>query len=216
MWQQYCHSLSLFRPAPGNRYRQSAAAENVPRAEDGRARIRIERCGATPDRICGYIVWMKETADAKGQPFRDRLNPDASKRGRLLLGHQMLLGLKLNTDGRHAGEVYNAEDGKTYRVSIWREGPGMLAVKGCLMGLFCATQGWVQVTDLLPGQLVGAPARRAGRCRVPNGQRPSRRPGPRRRRRESRRRQNEQRRAPPRRLEAAMDRERNLTVDGAG
>ncbi len=130
--------------------------------EDGRARIRIERCGATPDRICGYVVWMKEAADAKGQPFRDRLNPDASKRGRLLLGHQMLLGLKLNTDGRHAGEVYNAEDGKTYGVSIWRDGPRMLAVKGCLMGLFCATQGWVQVTDLLPGQLVGATGQGGG------------------------------------------------------
>lgn len=124
--------------------------------EDGRARVRIERCGAMPDRICGYVVWMNETADAKGQPFRDRLHPDPAKRSRLLLGHQILLGLKLNADGRYAGEVYNAEDGKTYGVSIWREGPKLLAVKGCLLGLFCATQGWAQVTDLVPGQLVAA------------------------------------------------------------
>ncbi|UFZ06522.1 DUF2147 domain-containing protein [Bradyrhizobium ontarionense] len=124
--------------------------------EDGRARVRIERCGAMPDRLCGYIVWAKEAADARGQPFRDRLNPDPAKRSRLLLGHQMLLGLKPNPDGRYAGEVYNAEDGKTYSVSIWREGPKMLAVKGCLLGLFCATQGWAQVTDLVPGQLVAA------------------------------------------------------------
>lgn len=55
--------------------------------EDGRARVRVERCGAMADRVCGYIVWMKETADAKGQPFRDRLNPDPasprSGRGRI-------------------------------------------------------------------------------------------------------------------------------------
>ncbi|MGJ5204756.1 DUF2147 domain-containing protein [Bradyrhizobium sp. HKCCYLR20261] len=124
--------------------------------EDGRARIRIERCGAALDRICGYVVWMNETADAKGQPFRDRLNPDPAKRGRLLLGHQMLLGLKLNADGRYTGDVYNAEDGKTYNVSIWLERPRILAVKGCLLGLFCATQGWAQVTDLVPGQLLAA------------------------------------------------------------
>lgn len=124
--------------------------------EDGRARIRIERCGAMTDRICGYVVWMKETADAKGQPFHDRLNPDPARHSRPLLGHQMLLGLKLNADGRHAGEVYNAEDGKTYSVSIWRVGPKMLAVKGCLLGLFCATQGWALTTDLVPGQLVAA------------------------------------------------------------
>jgi hypothetical protein len=34
--------------------------------EDGRARVRVERCGSAPERICGYIVWMKEAADAKG------------------------------------------------------------------------------------------------------------------------------------------------------
>ena len=48
--------------------------------EDGRARVRIERCGAALERICGYIVWMKDTADTKGQPMRDKLNPDPARR----------------------------------------------------------------------------------------------------------------------------------------
>jgi len=34
--------------------------------EDGRAGVRVERCGSAPERICGYIVWMKDAADAKG------------------------------------------------------------------------------------------------------------------------------------------------------
>ena len=123
--------------------------------EDGRARVRLERCGAAPERICGYIVWMKETADAKGQPFRDRLNPDPTRRSRALLGHQILLGLKPGPDGRYAGEVYNAEDGKTYGVSVWRDSAGQLAVKGCLLGLFCATQSWTPTRDAAIGQLLG-------------------------------------------------------------
>ncbi|WP_316195964.1 MULTISPECIES: DUF2147 domain-containing protein [unclassified Bradyrhizobium] len=123
--------------------------------EDGRARVRLERCGAAPERICGYVVWMKELVDSRGQPFRDRLNPDPAKRPRALLGHQILLGLKPTADGRYAGEVYNAEDGKTYGVSVWRDSPGRLAVKGCLLGLFCATQSWTQTRDAAPGQLLG-------------------------------------------------------------
>jgi hypothetical protein len=48
--------------------------------EDGRARIRVERCGVKLERICGYIVWMKEPLDAKGQPLGDEQNPDLAKR----------------------------------------------------------------------------------------------------------------------------------------
>lgn len=89
--------------------------------EDGRARIRIERCGPTRDRICGYIVWMKDPVDARGQPYRDSLNPDPDKRARALLGHQLLMGLQVTPDERFAGDIYNAEDGKFYSVWLWRK-----------------------------------------------------------------------------------------------
>jgi uncharacterized protein (DUF2147 family) len=123
--------------------------------EDGRARARIERCGAAAERICGFIVWMREPADAKGQPVRDRLNPDPARRARPLLGHQFILGLKPAGDGRFAGEIYNAEDGRTYGATIWRETADRLKVKGCLLGMFCSTQSWTRTTDALPGQLLG-------------------------------------------------------------
>lgn len=123
--------------------------------EDGRARVRIEHCGGKQERICGYIVWMKDGADAKGQPLRDRLNPDPVRRGRALLGHQFILGLKPTPEGRFAGEIYNAEDGRTYGVTIWREAAERLKVKGCLLSLFCSTQSWTRTSDALPGQLVG-------------------------------------------------------------
>ena len=123
--------------------------------EDGRARIRLERCGPARERICGYIVWMKNPVDARGEPYRDSKNPDPDKRARALLGHQLLMGLQAIPDGRFAGDIYNAEDGKFYSVSLWREQSDRLKLKGCLIGVFCQTQTWQQTVDVQPGQLVG-------------------------------------------------------------
>ncbi len=123
--------------------------------EDGRARIRLERCGTARDRICGYIVWMKEPVDSRGQPFRDSLNPDPDKRARALLGHQLILGLTVTPQGRFDGDIYNAEDGKSYSVSLWRDRSDRLKLKGCLMKFLCQTQTWTQTLDVQSGQLVG-------------------------------------------------------------
>jgi uncharacterized protein (DUF2147 family) len=122
--------------------------------EDGRARIRVERCGSKPEQICGYIVWSKDPNDANGQPLKDLNNPDVTKRSRPVLGHQLIMGLKLNAEGRFEGQIYNAENGKSYEISLWREAID-LKVKGCMMAVFCATQTWTQTTNALPGQLVG-------------------------------------------------------------
>jgi uncharacterized protein (DUF2147 family) len=123
--------------------------------EDGRARIRLERCGSARDRICGYIVWMKDAVDARGQPYRDSQNPDPDKRARALLGHQLLMGLQATSDGQFAGDIYNAENGKFYSVSLWRESSERLKLKGCLIKLLCQTQTWQRTFDVQPGQLVG-------------------------------------------------------------
>ena len=123
--------------------------------EDGRARIRIERCGPTLDEVCGYIVWMKSPLDPRGQPFRDEFNPDKVRRSRPVLGHQLLMGLKPNAEGRFEGQIYNAEDGKSYAVSLWRVSPDRLKLKGCMLAILCSTQNWVSTNDALPGQLVG-------------------------------------------------------------
>ncbi|MGM4988903.1 DUF2147 domain-containing protein [Tardiphaga sp. 841_E9_N1_2] len=122
--------------------------------EDGRARIRIERCGSKLEQICGYIVWATEPNDANGQPLKDLNNPDKTKQSRPILGHQLIMGLKLNPAGRFEGQIYNAENGKSYEISLWREAID-LKVKGCMMSIFCATQTWIQTTNAVPGQLVG-------------------------------------------------------------
>jgi len=123
--------------------------------EDGRARIRLERCGPARDRICGFIVWMKDPVDARGQPFRDSQNPDPDKRARTLLGHQLIMGLQATPEGRFAGDIYNADDGRLYAVSLWRESPDSLKLKGCLIKLLCQTQTWQRTVDVQPGQILG-------------------------------------------------------------
>lgn len=135
---------------------QPSAAGNIPAdpsgtwvVEDGRARVRLERCGSAQDRICGYIVWMKNPVDERGRPYRDASNPDLDKRSRNLLGHQLLMGLKPTPEGRFEGEIYNAEDGNRYSVVLWHDSSAQLKLKGCMLKLLCSTQTWQQSNDVL-------------------------------------------------------------------
>jgi uncharacterized protein (DUF2147 family) len=123
--------------------------------EDGRARIRMERCGAANDRLCGYVVWLRDGRNADGTPKVDAYNPDVSKRTRPALGIQLLKGLALNDEGRFAGKIYNADNGKSYDVTVWSEASGELNVRGCLMSYLCKTQDWKRTSDVAPGQLAG-------------------------------------------------------------
>jgi uncharacterized protein (DUF2147 family) len=124
--------------------------------QDRRARIRIERCGPGGAQLCGYVVWLREAVTEGGQPRADAQNPDAGKRTRPLLGHQLLLGLAPEANGRYAGQIYNSEDGKKYDVTVWTETPGQLQVRGCLIAFLCSTQSWRAANDTLPGQLAAA------------------------------------------------------------
>jgi uncharacterized protein (DUF2147 family) len=123
--------------------------------EDGRARIRVEKCGARQSNLCGYVVWMKTPLTDAGEPRLDRRNPDPNKTSRPLLGHQLMMGLRANGDENYQGLIYNNEDGKSYNVTVWVEDAGVLKVKGCLVAFLCSTQDWTRAGDVLPGQLAG-------------------------------------------------------------
>ena len=138
---------------------RAAAAEPIGTwlTEDGRARVRTEFCGPKGDRLCGYVVWGRKPLDEEtGQPRLDKHNPDPARRTRPLHGHQMILGLKPDEEGRYGGKIYNGDNGKSYDVRIWSEAPAELSVKGCLVSILCSTQTWTRVSDVLPGQLQAA------------------------------------------------------------
>ena len=123
--------------------------------QDGKARIRVEKCGPQEKNLCGYAVWLKTPLNDEGKPRVDFRNPDPKKRASASLGHQLILGLKLNEDAHYEGKIYNAEDGKFYDVTIWSDEPKELTVKGCLIAFMCQSQTWKKVGDTLPGQLTG-------------------------------------------------------------
>jgi uncharacterized protein (DUF2147 family) len=133
--------------------------------KDGEARIRVEKCGPSNGELCGYVVWIKDPLTPEGKPRTDIKNPDPSKRSRLSLGHQIMLGLKPDAEGRYVGQIYNSMEGKNYDVSVWLEGPNEFRVRGCFMSILCGSQAWTKVTDVAQGQLTGPTG-------GPNGPRP--------------------------------------------
>ncbi|MEH3144309.1 MAG: DUF2147 domain-containing protein [Methylobacterium frigidaeris] len=114
--------------------------------EDGRAKIRIERCGPGNVHACGTVVWLKAPLNDQGQPRTDIKNPDPKKRTRPVIGLTLLDGLKPEDEG-FKGQIYNAEEGKNYDVTLTRESSEELNVSGCLLKILCGSQTWKKVPD---------------------------------------------------------------------
>ena len=116
--------------------------------EDGQAKIKIEKCGTDNAHICGNVVWLKEPLDGKGHPKTDLKNPDPAKRSRTTIGMPLFTELTPDEDKVYAGEIYNAENGKSYDVTFRVEKPADLHVKGCMLSVLCGSQHWAKVADL--------------------------------------------------------------------
>jgi len=101
---------------------------------NGNSKIRIDNCGSA---VCGTVIWEKN-------PRKDIYNPDASKRDRPVTGVRVLLGMKPSgTPDQWKGEVYNAEDGKTYTGYITLQGADSMKLQGCVLGgLICKSDTW--------------------------------------------------------------------------
>jgi uncharacterized protein (DUF2147 family) len=111
--------------------------------QTGTSRIRVADCGGA---LCGTIVWLKEPNDPDtGKPKTDKNNSDASKRARPMIGVPIVLSMKPAGAGKWTGQVYNAEDGKTYSGNLTEAG-ATLQLQGCALGgLVCKTQTWTRV-----------------------------------------------------------------------
>ena len=103
----------------------------------GSSKIRIDSCGSA---LCGTVVWEKN-------PRNDTFNPDPAKRGEPITGRRVLLGMKPSgTADQWKGEVYNAEDGKTYTGYITLQSESTLKLQGCVLGgLICKSQTWARL-----------------------------------------------------------------------
>jgi uncharacterized protein (DUF2147 family) len=111
------------------------------KTETHNAIVEIARCGAS---ICGRIV----TSDAlRANPgMKDARNSNATLRSRPIEGMLFLTGFKPDTNGVWSnGQVYNADDGKTYNGKITPVGTNQLKLRGCVFFPLCKTQTWTRV-----------------------------------------------------------------------
>jgi uncharacterized protein (DUF2147 family) len=115
------------------------------RTEESKATVRIAACGPA---LCGTIILLKEANDPDtGKPKTDKNNADAGLRNRPMIGVQIVLGMKPSgTANKWSGQVYNAEDGKTYSGSLTLQDANTIKLEGCVL----------QSGDLDQGELTAA------------------------------------------------------------
>jgi uncharacterized protein (DUF2147 family) len=109
-------------------------------SQDGDVKMKVSHCGAN---ICGAIAWLKEPNDKNGKPKVDANNADASKRNRPVMGTAIILPMKADGADKWSGQVYNAEDGKTYSGSFALSGANKADLKGCV-AIICKTKTWTR------------------------------------------------------------------------
>ncbi len=109
-------------------------------SQDGDVKIKVSHCGSE---ICGHIAWLKEPNDKNGKPKVDVNNSDTSKRSRPIMGSAVILPMKADGADKWSGQVYNAEDGKTYSGSFALSGATKADLKGCV-AIICKTKTWTR------------------------------------------------------------------------
>jgi uncharacterized protein (DUF2147 family) len=111
------------------------------RVADGVAHIRVAECNGN---MWGAVIWEKEAG-------LDEHNPDVSKRSRPTLGIPVLINMKKKPGAdQWEGEVYNANDGKSYSSTIKPVGSDKLEVQGCVLGFLCGGETWTRIAGPIP------------------------------------------------------------------
>ena len=142
--RRYLLAAAALLTLAGSQSALAADPTGVWLTQPGTSRIRVADCGGA---LCGTIIWLKEPNDPDtGKPKTDKNNSDAARRSRPLMGVQIMLGMKPAGDGKWTGQVYNAEDGKTYSGNLTFPGGNSLQLQGCALGgLVCKGQTWTKV-----------------------------------------------------------------------
>lgn len=87
----------------------------------GKGAVEIRPCGqtgASAKTLCGFIVWLKEPNNKRGEPLTDGYNPDPAKRKRTICGLPVLGSLQRVSSGYDNGWVYDPEQGAQFDAAI--------------------------------------------------------------------------------------------------
>jgi uncharacterized protein (DUF2147 family) len=119
---------------------QAADPSGVWLSADGDVKMKVAPCGGG---ICSTISWLKSPNDETGKSKTDKNNPDGGRRSRPILGSPIITGMKPDSANKWSGQVYNAEDGKTYSGSFTLTGANSADLKGCV-AIICRTKAWTR------------------------------------------------------------------------
>lgn len=96
--------------------------------DTGEGAIEVAPCG---NKLCGRIVWLKESRDKAGKPLTDGYNPKASLRNQPICGLQIIGDLQRVAAGTYDnGWIYDPKQGKQFDVELKLRAPDRLQVMG--------------------------------------------------------------------------------------
>ena len=102
--------------------------------DSGRGAVEIRPCAASgrdANKLCGFIVWLKNPNFKNGQPLTDGYNSDPSKRHRPICGLPVLGALQRVSEGGYDnGWVYDPEQGQAFDAAIQLRSADRLILTG--------------------------------------------------------------------------------------
>jgi uncharacterized protein (DUF2147 family) len=118
---------------------QAAGPDGIWLTQAGDAKVRVSKCGSG---ICGVVVWLRDPIDpATGKAQVDDKNSNRALARRPIIGLSLFAGMRPAGANKWSGQIYNADDGKSYASSVSVAGPDALKVEGCVGGL-CGGETW--------------------------------------------------------------------------
>jgi uncharacterized protein (DUF2147 family) len=133
--------LAVFMAALPARAKAGGEVGGIWLTQAGDAKVRVSKCGGG---ICGVIVWLKDPIDrATGKPQIDDKNPNPSLARRPMIGLPLFSGMHASGPNKWSGQIYNADDGKSYASKVSASGPDTLRVEGCV-GALCGGESWTR------------------------------------------------------------------------
>ncbi len=91
----------------------------------------------------GKLVWLKEPLNENGRPKLDAENKDKGLRTLSLMGLVILKDFVLKDGEWKDGTIYDPENGKTYKCTMWLKDANTIKVRG-YWGIFYRTQVWTK------------------------------------------------------------------------
>ncbi len=110
----------------------------------GKAHVKIDKVG---NYYFGRVVWLKEPLNELGKPKLDKNNEDVTKRNKAIMGMQLVGGFEWKNDNLwENGNIYDPENGKTYKCKIDLENLNTMNVRGFIgISIFGRTDIWKRV-----------------------------------------------------------------------